>query len=75
MAIKYKDPTAYVRPVIDLDGPAGNAYVLLGYARKFACDLGLDYEPIVKQMMSGDYENLVKVFDDNFGEYVDLIRS
>jgi hypothetical protein len=25
-------------------------------------------------MMSGDYENLVKVFDNHFGEFVTLYR-
>jgi hypothetical protein len=75
MAIKYKDPSVYVRPVIDLDGPDGNAFVLLAYARKFAHDLDLNYGEIELQMISGDYENLVNVFDAAFGKYVDLIRS
>jgi hypothetical protein len=28
--------------VIDLTGPDGNVFVLMGYARRFARDLGLD---------------------------------
>ena len=60
--------------VIDLTGPEGNAYVLLGYASRLAKQLGLNYEEIHKEMISSDYENLLKVFDKNFGEYVILER-
>jgi hypothetical protein len=61
-------------PVIDLTGPEGNAFCLMGYARKFARQLGLNSDTIIQQMMSGDYENLVQVFEDNFGNYVILER-
>jgi hypothetical protein len=58
--------------VIDLTGPEGNAFCLMGYANKFARQLGLDGKSITKEMMSGDYENLLKVFDGYFGDYVIL---
>lgn len=60
--------------VIDLTGTDGNAYMLLAYAKKFSEDLGKDFEPIYTQMTSGDYENLIKVFDDAFGDFVILER-
>lgn len=60
--------------VIDLTGPDGNAFVLLGYAKRFASQLGLDYNSIKTEMTSGDYENLLKVFDENFGSFVILER-
>ena len=60
--------------VIDLTGPEGNAFCLLGYAKNFGKQLGLDYKAIQEEMMSGDYENLLEVFDRNFGEYVVLER-
>ena len=60
--------------VIDLTGPDGNAFALMGYARRLASQLGLDSDRIVGQMVSGDYENLLQVFDENFGEYVILER-
>jgi len=60
--------------VIDLTGPEGNAYVLMGYAENFAKQLGIPSEPIINEMMSGDYENLLDVFDANFGDYVILER-
>ena len=59
---------------IDLSGPEGNAFVLLGYARQYSKQLGLNYNQISKEMMSGDYENLIQTFDSYFGEYVDLIK-
>lgn len=59
---------------IDLTGPDGNAFVLLGYASQFAKQLDLDEKAIRAEMMSGDYENLVAVFDKYFGEYVTLYR-
>jgi hypothetical protein len=60
--------------VIDLTGPDGNAYALISYACKFCKQLEIDSKPIVEEMMSGDYENLVKVFDNVFGEFVILER-
>jgi hypothetical protein len=58
---------------IDLTGPDGNAWAMMGYARTFAKQLGKDDKTIIDEMMSGNYENLVNVFDREFGEYVDLI--
>jgi hypothetical protein len=71
MAIIQKQPR---RIVIDLSGPDGNAFVLMGYATRYARDLGLDGKAINAEMRSGDYENLINVFDKYFGEYVDLER-
>lgn len=60
--------------IIDLTGPDGNAFVLLGMARKFAKQLGIPHQPIEDDMMCGDYENLIQVFDKNFGDFVILER-
>lgn len=62
----------FTKPQVDLSGPDGNAFALLGYARRFANDLDLDHKSITEEMMAGDYDNLVKVFDKYFGEYVDI---
>ena len=61
-------------PVIDLTGPQGNAFFLLGQAGQYARDLGLDGDSIIAEMKSGNYENLVQVFDRYFGDYVILER-
>jgi hypothetical protein len=47
--------------VIDLTGPDGNVFVLMGYARRFARDLGLDGNKIISEMQSSDYENDRKI--------------
>ena len=65
------------KPIIDLTGPDGNAFALMGYAQKFGKQIGFDkakIDKIIADMMSGDYENLIQVFDNNFGDYVDLER-
>jgi hypothetical protein len=61
-------------PVIDLTGPQGNAFFLLGQAGRYAGQLGLDGDQIITEMKSGNYENLVAVFDRYFGDYVILER-
>lgn len=62
--------------IIDLTGPDGNAYALMALAKRFATQLGwLDCgSALIQEMMSGDYENLLQVFDNAFGEYVILER-
>ena len=60
--------------VIDLTGPEGNAFALIAHADGLAKQLGFDSEEIIKEMKSGDYENLVQVFDKYFGDYVILER-
>jgi len=70
--IRYKKDV-YER-VIDLTGPDGNAYALMGYAVRFAKQLELDATQIREEMMAGDYENLVAVFDKYFGDYITLER-
>ncbi len=59
---------------IDLTGPDGNAFALLGYAKGLCASLDMDFKPLRDKMTSGDYENLVKVFDDTFGSFVTLYR-
>jgi len=59
---------------IDLTGPQGNAFFLLGTAKKLANQLGLNGTEIMEEMKSGDYENLLQVFDKNFGSVVTLYR-
>ena len=59
---------------IDLTGPEGNAYSLMGYAKKLARQLDIDSKPIIEDMMSGDYEHLLEVFEEHFGSVVTLYR-
>lgn len=61
--------------VVDLDGPDGNAFFLLGLARKLCRQMGEDPAPLVAELTSRDYEHLVTEFDRRFGDLVDLHRS
>ena len=58
--------------IVDLTGPDGNAYALMGLANKLAKQLG--FKSPVDEMMQGDYEHLLEVFDKNFGDFVILER-
>lgn len=69
---KENKPTKTIE--IDLTGPEGNAFVLIGYAGKWAKQLGLDSKAIQAEMMSGDYENLLNVLEKYFGEYIILYK-
>lgn len=52
---------------LDISGPKGNAYVLLGIAKQ----AGLD-EECVGEMMAGDYNHLLRVFNLYLGDVVVL---
>lgn len=76
--IKKKDHQGPIE--IDLTGPDGNAFALMGYARKLCRQLKsvdpekYDADKIINKMMESDYENLVTVFDEYFGDFVTLLR-
>ena len=59
---------------IDLTGPQGNAFYILGVAQNLCKQVGIDSKPILDEMMSGDYENLIEVFDKKFGSVVTMYR-
>ena len=59
---------------IDLTGPDGNAYAILGLAKRLCRELDIPFKPLMNKMTSGDYENLIKVFDDKFGSFATLYR-
>ena len=72
MTIRKKTPPSEI--IIDLTGPDGNAFALMAYASRFAKQLGRDDKAIREEMMSGDYEHLLEVFDREFGSFVVLER-
>lgn len=59
---------------IDLTGPDGNAFALMGYAKYWAKQMGLDYTEILAEMTAGDYENLLAVLEKYFGNVVTFYR-
>lgn len=60
--------------IIDLTGPDGNAYALMGYASKLGKQLGKDVDDIIARMKSGNYENLIATFEQEFGDLITLYR-
>tara|TARA_B100002019_G_C21222130_1_gene575316 strand:+ start:1008 stop:1238 length:231 start_codon:yes stop_codon:yes gene_type:complete len=66
------------RPIeIDLQGPEGNAFLLIGKASKLSKQLGHskeEIEDIKNDMQSGDYEHLIDVFEKHYGDFVILYR-
>ena len=62
---------------IDLTGPDGNAFVLIGLAKNLCKQLSYDHdheERIVDEMTLSDYEGLLYTFDREFGSLVTLWR-
>jgi len=61
--------------VIDLQGPQGNAFALMGYAVDLLRQLDRrdEVHAMRTKMMSGDYDNMIRIFEKNFGEYVTLV--
>ena len=63
--------------ILDLTGPDGNAFSLMGHAMNFGKQLGfskLAIDGIIEEMKLSDYEHLVQTFDKYFGDYIVLER-
>lgn len=63
--------------VVDLTGADGNAFVLLALAKRLARQFQYSTErtsELLNRMMTGNYENLVQVLDDEFGDILILER-
>lgn len=75
--IREKKKNGNLPIIVDLTGPQGNAFALMGMAQNLAKQLRWDGEKIqmlLDEMMSDDYENLIQVFDREFGKFVILER-
>jgi hypothetical protein len=66
---------------IDLTGPQGNVFFLIGTARDLGKQLnklrGADYfdvKAITEDMMSDDYEHAIDVMEEHFGDFIILYR-
>lgn len=55
----------------NLEGPEGNAFCILGRARKVALENDMDWAAIQKEATSGDYENLLETMRTYFDAQVD----
>lgn len=60
---------------IDLSGPQGNAFYLIGIGKKIGIQLERDRKhvnDVVNEMMAGDYDHLLEVFEREYGEFVEF---
>lgn len=48
------------KPVLVLTGVDGNAFSILGQARKVARANNMDWKPIMDEVLSGDYDHLLQ---------------
>ena len=74
MAIVPKSQKEVKQLEIDLTGPDGNAFMIIGIARNLAKQLKLDSDMIAKEMMLGDYEDLLATMEHYFGDYIIMYR-
>ena len=63
--------------VIDLQGPDGNAFFLMGQAESWLrqMDRRDEFSAMRTEMMSGDYVNLLRVFKLKFGDLVEFANA
>ena len=65
-----------MKQTIELRGPKANAFYLLALAEQYGKALEMEEserKEIREKMMSGDYENLLSVFNENFGHLVEFV--
>ena len=77
MAIKSKSELLQRGYEIDLTGPDGNAFALRSHACNIGRQLGYTEDrirDIIKTMMMSNYENLLNVFEAEFGHLVTMYR-
>jgi hypothetical protein len=59
---------------IDLLGPEGNAFTLLGIAKDLSHKLGENWDEVHANMTAADYEWLIQTMDHYFGDYIIMYR-
>lgn len=74
MTIINRTDVVYRKKQIDLSGPEGNAFVLLATCKTIAKQLNMDWKSIQESATSGDYDHLVQVLDEHFGNHIDFIK-
>jgi len=72
--IVSKDTKVEKRIEIDLTGPEGNVFHLIGLAIRLGRKLGLDTKAIQEDMTSQRYEHAVQVMEKYFGDYIIMYR-
>ena len=72
-----KQKIAPRKPTLDLDGPDGNVFQILGMAKSLCNRLGWDYDKFDAEVkfFADSYEDVIGLFDSWFGDYCDLETS
>lgn len=60
---------------VNLDGPDGNAYALLGMSQRWCKDLGIDWNKFEAEATCADYRKLILTFEKHFGAYVKFVTN
>lgn len=55
-----------MKPELNLSDVDGNAFMLLGRARKVALKNGMDWEAINTEAKAGDYDHLLQTLMEHF---------
>ena len=61
---------------IDISGPDGNVFAIMGAYKNYARQLKHSrqhQEKIIEEMMSGDYDNVLDIFERELGTVITLI--
>lgn len=59
----------------NISGPEGNAFAIMGNVKTWSKQLEMDSQPIIEEMASGDYNNLLRVVVENFGDIVEFVSE
>ena len=57
---------------IDISGPDGNAFRIMGVVKNWCKQLGWKHKDIIEEMMKGDYEHLLMTVERYFPDVVFL---
>jgi hypothetical protein len=60
--------------VINLKGPDGNAFVLLSVAKDLSHKNKFNWDVVYDELTRSDYENLIAVMENYFGDQVLFLR-
>ena len=71
---KHKGPKIRSNDKVSRTTTSPSLKVIAKTRKSLAKQLGLNGSEIQAEMMQGDYEHLLEVFDKNFGDYVILER-
>lgn len=61
--------------IINLTGPKGNIFYILGLVKKLSKELNYDFNKIHNEVLNGNYTNAIKVIEKYFGEYIIFIKK